>query len=409
MYYLDANATTFMPDIVVRAMVKWTNKGNPSANYGSANECRDLMEVFRKSILQDNRLTNHTILFTSGASESNSHILTSTVRSFMRKTGHLPHVIISSIEHKSIQLCCENLKNDGLCDYTKISVRTDKDKFGTIDPADLEQAIRPNTCLISIMTANNETGIINDIPALTGVAHKYKIPFHTDCVQSFGKFGVYNEVDACSVSFHKFYGPPGLGLLIIRTNFIQGYDLKAMITGTQNNGLRGGTENMPAIGAAYAAYKYNLVGRNDKNNYLLSMKQLLKRTLNNYIPCYYFDEFEQQRHTKNKIFWISNRDEVKMIPNTLLIAVYKDKFCNIRMKEELEKKNIIVGLGSACNTSAAKLSDVVSSLQIPIELIGGILRISLTDDVTNQHIIHFVTHFINLQDSVHMSETTASP
>lgn len=406
-YYLDANATTFMPDIVVKSMFKWVNKGNPSGNYADANECKHLMNTFRDEILNNNNLTNHTVIFTSGASESNSHIIISSVRSFMRRTGHLPHVIISAIEHKSIQLCCENLKLDGLCEYTKVGVKTDSTYFGIVHPNDLERAIKPNTCLISIMTANNETGIINDIPALAAVAHKHKIPFHTDCVQSFGKFGVYNGVDACSVSFHKFYGPPGIGLLIIRNTFIKGYDLKALITGNQNYGLRGGTENIPAIGGAYAAYKYNLIERNEKNNYLLNMKNLLKRTLNKYIPCYYFDEFEQQKYSKNKIFWIANRDDYKMLPNTLLIAVYKDNFCNLRMKEELEKHGVIIGLGSACNTSIAKLSDVVVSLDIPKELIGGILRISLTDDVTKHHIIQFVTHFINLQDSVGMTE--ASP
>jgi len=404
--YLDANATTFMPDIVIQNIIKWMNKGNPSGNYSEANESKQLMNNFREEILKNNNLVNHTILFTSGASESNSHIITSTVRSFMRRTGRLPHIIISVIEHKSIHLCCENLKLDGLCEYTKVKVRTDPINYGQVHPDDLVKAIKPNTCLISIMTANNETGIINDIPALAAIAHRHKIPFHTDCVQSFGKFGVYSGVDACSVSFHKFYGPPGIGLLIIRNNFIKGYDLKPLITGTQNYGLRGGTENIPAIAGAFTAYNYNMHERTQKNKYLLNMKNTLKRTLNKYIPCYYFDEFENEKHTKNKIFWIANRDDYKMVPNTVLIAVYKDGFCNLRMKEELEKNGIIVGLGSACNASLVKPSDVVVALDIPVEIIGGILRISLTDTVTNDDIINFVSHFINLYDTISITNTS---
>lgn len=399
--YLDANATTFMPEIVIKSMIKWTNKGNASAYYESAKECRDLMYTFRQLLMNEHGFTNHTIIFTSGASESNSQILTSTVRSFMVKTGHLPHLIVSAVEHKSILSCCEDLKNDGLCQYTKVPVNTTGPDYGTVDPDVLEAAIKPNTCLISIMTANNENGIINNIPALTAVAHRHKIPFHTDCVQSFGKIGVYNGVDACSISFHKLHGPPGLGCLIIRNNLIEGYGLKAMIAGSQNYGLRGGTENIPAIGASYAAYKYTYLKRSEKNQYLIMMKDYLKNLLCKYIECHYIDEYENEKHTKNKLFWIANRNDDRMLCNTLLIAVYKDNFCNIKMKDELNKYGIIISIGSACNTSSNKLSDVVQSLNIPRELRSGILRISLPDDVTKQNIVHFVTHFLGLIDTVH--------
>jgi cysteine desulfurase len=401
-YYLDANATTFMPDSVLSSMVKWANKGNPSSFY--AKDCQQLISNFKDLIINDNNLHNHTVIFTSGASESNSHIITSSVRSFMRKTKYLPHIIISTVEHKSIILCCEQLKNDGLCEYTKINVRTDPTFFGTIDPIELEKNIKPNTCLISIMTANNETGIVNDIPALAAIAHKHKIPFHTDCTQSFGKFGVYNEVDACSISFHKLYGPPGIGLLIIKNNFLKGYDIKALISGTQNNFLRGGTENMPGIGAAYNAYKYNITGRYEKNQYLLTMKQLFKKVLNKYVPCFYLDEFEKEKNEKNKIFWITNRNDKIVLPNTIMFTVYKDHFCNIKMREELEKKGVIVGIGSACNTVTNKLSDVVTSLDIPSELRSGILRISFADDVTKKHISQFITHFLNLLNELYSEQ-----
>lgn len=396
--YLDANATTFMPDIVIQSMIKWINKGNASAQYASALECKELMTNFRNLLLHNHNFNNHTVIFTSGASESNSQIITSTVRSFMVKTGHLPHVIISAVEHKSILSCCEDLKNDGLCQYTKLDVNTSGHYYGMVDPQTLEAAIKPNTCLISIMTANNETGIINDIPALTAVAHRHKIPFHTDCVQSFGKIGVYNGVDACSISFHKLHGPPGLGCLILRNNFIEGYGLKALIAGTQNFGLRGGTENIPAIGASYAAYRYTYLKRIEKNEYLISMMNFLKSLLCKYLDCHYIDEFEAEKHIKNKIFWITNRNGSNVLPNTLLLAVYKENFCNIKMRDELNKLGIVISIGSACNTASNKASSVVQALNIPRELRSGVIRISFPDDVTKEDIINFMTNFVSLID-----------
>lgn len=397
--YLDANATTFMPEIVIKSMLKWVNKGNPSSHYTSAKECKDLLNAFSTLLLKENDLSNHTVIFTSGASESNSHILTSSVRSFMTKTGHLPHIIISSVEHKSVLKCCEDLKNDGLCQYTKLPVITDPNGYGTIDLELLEAAIKPNTCIISIMTANNETGIINDIPALAAVSHKHKIPFHTDCVQSFGKFKVYNGIDACSISFHKLHGPPGIGCLIIRNNFIEGYDLKALIAGSQNFELRGGTENIPGIGASYAAYKYTYLRRDEKNQYLTLLKEFTKNMLNKYIPCFYIEDYEVQKSEKNKIFWIAPKNG-NTLPNTILLAVYKDRFCNIKMKEALSDLNIIISIGSACNTASISASDVVHSLNIPNELRSGILRISMCDSTTKEDIINFIDNFIKLIDNV---------
>lgn len=396
--YLDANATTFMPDVVIKTMIKWVNKGNPSASYSSAEECKNLISTFKDTILSDNHLCNFTAIFTSGASESNAHILISSVRSFMTKTGKLPHIIISSVEHKSILSCCEDLKNDGLCQYTKINVQKSGPGYGTVDPDELDKLIKPNTCLISIMTANNETGMINNIPALASVAHKHNVPIHTDCVQSFGKYGVYAGIDACSISFHKLYGPTGLGLLLIRNSFLDGYKLRPLISGTQNNGLRGGTENIPAIAASYAAYRYNNLKRMEKNERLLSLKMFLMGLINKYIPCYFIDEFKDQYQSKNKIFWISNRNNEKMLPNTILLSVYKDNFCNMKVKKELEDNNIILSIGSACNTAINRASDVIFGIGVPDILRSGILRISLSDDTTREHIIYFATVFLKIID-----------
>lgn len=395
--YLDANATTFMPEIVIKALVKWANKGNASAHY--CKSFRELAFKFKESILLDNNLKDFTVVFTSGASESNAFIITSAVRSYMNKTGHLPHVIISEIEHKSIQLCCQYLEEDALCQCTKIKVKIDKDNYGMVDPVELQKAIRPNTCLISIMAANNETGIINDIPLLASIAHKNRIPFHSDIVQYFGKYGIYEGLDACSISFHKLSGPPGVGCAIIRNSFLEGYNLKALIPGTQNNGLRGGTDNISGIAASYAAYKYNLINRDYKNKRNQNNKDFLKTYFNRFIPCYNISEFDKERYEKNKIFWITNKNDNLVLPNTILLTVYIDNFCNIRMKEELEKHNVILSVGSACNSSSSKASDVVYALKLPPELKSGVLRISFLDDIEESNIIYFVDCFIKILKS----------
>lgn len=396
-YYFDSNATTFMPEVVVKTFIKWSNKGNASANYCS--NFRNISNLFKETLLKDNNLSDYTIVYTSGASESNAFIITSSIRSYMNKTGHLPHIIISEIEHKSIILCCEQLEEDGLCHHTKLKVRTDEENYGTISPIDLQNAIRPNTCLVSIMTANNETGIINDIPQLASIAHKNRIPFHSDIVQYFGKFGIYNGLDACSISFHKLSGPPGVGLCIIRNNFLDGYQLKPIIPGTQNNGLRGGTENIPGIIASYAAYKYNSIDRNKKNNYLLIIKKLFMSKFNKYFPCFYITDFENEKYEYKKIFWISNKNNDKMLPNTILLSYYDDNFCNILMKNELLKRNIIVSIGSACNTSIIKSSNVIYAHDIPKDLRSGVLRISFLDDITENEINYLIESFIDIINS----------
>jgi cysteine desulfurase len=172
------------------------------------------------------------ILFTSCASESNSSFIRMIVSSYIKMQNmqnmqnkimqnnvlHKPHIIISSIEHKSSLLCIADLLEKGEIEVTFVY----PDCSGSIPPEKIEKSIRPNTALISIMWANNEIGAINDIESIGKIAKKHCVPFHTDAVQTFGKFKLkyMNLIDAVSVSSHKFYGPPGLGLLIINSIFI---------------------------------------------------------------------------------------------------------------------------------------------------------------------------------------------
>jgi cysteine desulfurase len=260
--YLDANGTTLMSEKTIGVINRWFNRGNPSSIYSSASESQKLMNSFRSFIAKECEIDQNEweILFTSGASESNSHILTSAARSYAMKTGNMPHIISTAIEHKSIIKCCELLERDQLATLTIVKPMIN----GLIDPESIAREIRSNTCIITCMSANNETGAINNIQRIGELAHAQNIPFHTDAVQIFGKSiikPIIHNVDALSISMHKINGPLGCGLLIISKLLVEGYELSPHICGTQNSGLRGGTENLPAIAGSFAAFKFNRLGR----------------------------------------------------------------------------------------------------------------------------------------------------
>jgi len=190
--YLDANATVPMPPPVLDALLSWCNRGNPSAEYASAREARRMMDAFRRAIAVEcgfelEGADAYAVIFNSGASESNSAIVASAVRSYTAKTGRLPHVVTSAAEHKSLLACCQRLAKDKLCQLTVLPVAQSGPGLGAVAAADLRAALRPNTCLVSIMAANNESGVLSNLRELSAAARAAKVPFHTDAVQIFGK------------------------------------------------------------------------------------------------------------------------------------------------------------------------------------------------------------------------------
>lgn len=383
--YLDNNATTLMPPQVVKQMIDWTNKGNPSADYKSAKDCRKLMENFKKAIANKCNFTlqQYCIIFTSCASESNNMFLRAVVESYnvrRKSPKSIPHIITSSIEHKSLLNCALQLAKRG---YTELSL-VRPDKYGFIHPEDIRANIRPNTILISIMQANNETGAINDIAAISRIAKENKIIFHTDCVQSFSKFLLSPNtigVDAFSISFHKMHGPAGVGAIVINNDVMNKYGLEAEICGTQNNGMRGGTENIPGIAAAFEGFILSADNRPAKNTLMLSNKQYIMQTLSKYIPCRTYKEYLTSPNTnKSEIIFISTCEK-KYLPGTLLLSVLSNSadVCNGQIKAELEKRGVIISIGSACNTANSKASHVITEMGVSDKIKKGTLRISLGD------------------------------
>jgi cysteine desulfurase len=388
--YFDNNGTTKQSNESITEMTKWLSQyGNPSTNNILSRHANELINTGKQYILNHCGVNKkqYSVLFTSGGSESNSFIIRSTSVSYKRLTNQTPHIIISEIEHNSIIDCCESLLNYNCIELTKIK----PNQFGLIDPKSVKKEIRENTCLISIMYSNNEIGSINNIKEIGAIAHKHKIPMHTDAVQAFGKYKINlpnNNIDAISASFHKLYCPTGIGIIIINNDLINGYELESIINGTQQNGLRGGTESPPHIAGAIRGMQINFNNRNEKNKKLLYLRNTCIDKLNKYLTITYLDiylnkiQFYKDKYDILLVLYGPYREDTDLyVPNTLLLSIvsHKQKFCNIILKKELEKYGIIIAIGSACSTKSKESSHVIQSLNATDEIKRGTIRISFGD------------------------------
>ena len=416
MIYFDNNATTIMPTPIVKKLVEWSNRGNPSSSYKAAIHDRALINEFKAYIaricgislatgdidydLDANSINQnlYRIIFTSCATESNCTIIRSIIDAYTEHVGAMPHVVCSSCEHKATLSQLDSLRERGLIDCTYVS----PDSAGIISPANIQASIATNTCLIICMHANNETGAINNIKEIGRIAHAANVPFHCDAVQTFGKAPlnpIANNVDSFSVSFHKLQGPPGVGLLVIKEQLLVGHKLQPSIYGSQNDGMRGGTENLPGIGASYFALKLAMNERIKKNAKVRSIKQYIVTEISSRIPTRTYTEYlrDPPKHDLEIIF-ISQCDE-RYLANTILLSVVKltaPKLCNVKLKNELEKRGVIVSIGSACNTSSKMASHVLYALGADEYVRAGVLRISLGDDNTLDEAKSFVQIFLTL-------------
>lgn len=402
MVYLDNNATTMMSTSALEALVHWSNRGNPSAGYSAATAAQEMLARFRAELAAASGLdlTRWELIFTSGASEANATIITGTVTA-ARRTGRACRIITSAFEHKSVALACEAAEADG----------AEVVRMSRADDAELREVLvaaraRPALTLVTVMAANNETGALFDIAGLSRVAREFRVPFHTDAVQAFGK-GVFASAsapmfhgahcDAFTVSFHKLHGPLGVGLLAVRRDLAAALPLPALVHGTQASGRRGGTENVPALAAARVGFLETLAGRVNKTARLTRLRSWLIQELESRYDCYTLAEYLAARGPDlgdgaARLVWLS---PAACLPNTLALAIVQLKdggrrsFCNRACRDGLEARGVVVGLGSACNAASAG-SDVLEAMGVPPKLRRGVLRISLGDATVESDLTQFL-------------------
>lgn len=383
MIYLDNNATTMMPRDVIAEMVEWSNRGNPSADYESATECRTIMDKFRAKL---SAMTGYkTLIFTSGASESNAaavRLVTDRAEVFAANTSTRPRVLASAVEHKSILDALQHEASRGKFELDIAPVGPG----GHVIAADIARLTRTETVGVFVMHANNETGAVNDLATISQIVRRQShAHIHVDAVQSFMKIPFDVPADSFSISFHKIHGPPGVGVFGLAVPY-----LNPLISGTQNGGLRGGTENVPGIAASARAVIYSaarVAGFSARNMFLAAVaKRFTVVPYHKYVPS-----------TNLTIVVI---DHGIYLPTTALIAVCAPGVCNKKIKHALAARSIIVSVGSACNTQSERASHVLEAMDPPNEVRRGALRISFdytsTAEVVERQSAQFVDALVDI-------------
>lgn len=366
--YLDNNATTMCDVDVLNEMLPYLNDyyGNPSSIYSFGKEVKEKINIARESLANLINADNSEIVFTSCASEANVTAIMSAIRNNPEKK----HIITTSVEHTSIMETMKYLEKSGYS-ITYLSV----DLMGRINLEELEKSIKDDTCLISIMMANNEIGNIYPIKEISEIAKKHNILFHCDAVQAVGKIKIDVKdlgVDTLSISGHKIYAPKGIGLLYVK----KGTPYTPLIFGHQERNMRGGTENVAYIvGFGKAA---QLIIDDDYNE--VQRLQELRNYMESSIKSNIEDVFIYGD--------LNNRT-----PNTSSIAFKGVKSDELLLM--LESFNIYVSTGSACNSVLAEPSHVLTACNADLDNFSPI-RISLGKYNTKEEVDLFIKKLINI-------------
>ena len=280
--YLDNNATTQLDPAVIEEMLPFLTKyyGNPSSGYAFAVKARKAVDLARERLAALLDCEPSEIVFTSGGTESNNTVINSALQFDPRgkfATGRIRrggHVVTSAVEHSAVLGPCQDLAKRG-CEVTFLGV----DRHGNVDLAELEAAIRPDTAFVSIMWANNETGVLFPVEKIAEICREKSVLFHTDAVQATGKIPVRlrdTAINFLSLSAHKFHGPKGVGALYVnrRTRF---HPLIA--GGGQENERRGGTENVAAIAGLGKAAERAVEYLSEEKTPVRSMRDRFEKAL----------------------------------------------------------------------------------------------------------------------------------
>lgn len=359
--YMDNAATTQVYPEVFDAMKPYFTEfyGNPSSIYSFAGNSKKAVEDARKTIADFLGARTEEIYFTGGGSESDNWALKATADAYANKGKH---IITSKIEHHAILHTCEYLEKKGF-EVTYLDV----DENGFVNPADVEKAIRPDTILVSIMTANNEIGTIEPIAEIGKIAKDHGVLFHTDAVQAFGHIPMNVDemnIDMLSASGHKINGPKGIGIMYIR----KGVKIGSFVHGgAQERQRRAGTHNVPGIVGIGKAVELARDNMKERMEYETKLRDHLISRVMEEIP-----------------YAKLNGDKVKRLPNNVNVCF---RFIEGESMLILLDQNGVCGSsGSACTSGSLDPSHVLLAIGLPHEIAHGSLRLTLSEKNTMKEV-----------------------
>jgi cysteine desulfurase len=356
MIYLDHAATTYAHEEVVEAMQPYleAHYRNPSAAYASK-EAEAIADA-RESVSSLLGANAETIVFTGGGSEADNLAIKGVV-----DAGDGDHVVTTSIEHSAVIETIDWLEQHGV-DVTRVSPKPD----GRVNPADIEDAIRPDTRIVSVMDSNNETGVLQPLEAIGDITDKYDVYFHSDTVQSAGKVPIDVDdigLDLASLSAHKFYGPKGVGALFVR----EGVEIDPLIHGGgQEDGLRSGTENVAGLVGMGTAADFAMADMEERAERLSGLREELVTSI-----CSTTDA-ELIGHPEHRL------------PGYAMVCFPGAPAATLL--DALAEHDIAVSSGSACHSGDPSPSRVLLEMGVDPDMAMGAIRFSMGRETTKEDV-----------------------
>lgn len=361
MIYFDNSATTKPFPEVIDSYVKVSSEyyANPSSLHGFGGQAEKLLSQARTQSAKLLSVKNNEIIFTSGGTEGNNLAIKGAAYYYKNRGNHL---ITTEIEHPSVREPFKQLEAFGF-DVTYIPV----DSSGRVKAEDIEQAIRPNTILVSVMHVNNEVGTIQPIAEIGQMLQNYhKILFHVDHVQGMGKVPLHlhqYNIDLCTISAHKIHGLKGMGILYIR----DGVQLVPLLTGGNQEGkLRSGTENVAGAVSMAKALRLITDKMGEKKEHLSHLSKTLRNGLEKIDGV------------------VVNTPEHSAAPHILNVSIPQMK--SEVVVHALEEKGIYVSTTSACSSKLKTVSSTLTAMGVPKEIAGSAIRLSLSYDNTLEEV-----------------------
>jgi len=369
--YLDYNATTPVDPRVLERMLPYFSDifGNAASDHEHGHEAHQTVEEARSQIASILGARPDEIIFTSGATESNNLAIFGVAQRYQTKGQH---IITSMIEHPAVLDVYKRLEALGW-EATYLPV----DSYGLVDPDDLRKSIRPDTILVSIMTANNEIGTIQNIREIGKITREHGVFFHTDAAQAFGSIDLHVEelnIDLLSISGHKIYGPKGIGALYVRRSRPAVLLQPVIYGGGHERGLRSGTINVPAVVGLAEAGKLAKDEREQWLEHFVTLRQKFLELLMASVDGIEINGHPEQRLAHNINFYIEGVEA-----RSLLVRL----------------KDVSFSTGSACTSAKVEPSHVIKALGFQEERAHGSIRISFGRQTTEADIKYAATRLAN--------------